>query len=60
VASIFGATTSLAVILLFIFYCSFILYFGAAFTHEYAVRTDQPIATSKYSSRYEEKFIQSN
>lgn len=54
--SIFGATTSLAVILLFIFYCSFILYFGAAFTHQYALRTGNPISTSKYSRHYEEKF----
>jgi membrane protein len=57
-ASIFGATTSLAVILLFIFYCSFILYFGAAFTHEYAARTDQKIVTSKHSRMYEEKFLE--
>lgn len=57
-ASIFGATTSLAVILLFIFYCSFILYFGAAFTHEYAIKTDQRIATNKHSRMYEEKFLE--
>lgn len=57
-ASIFGATTSLAVILLFIFYCSFILYFGAAFTHEYALKTDQPITTSKNSRLYEEKILE--
>ncbi|MDQ2658143.1 MAG: YihY/virulence factor BrkB family protein [Bacteroidota bacterium] len=56
-ASIFGATTSLAVILLFIFYCSFILYFGAAFTHEYAARSDQPIRASKDSKLYEEKVL---
>lgn len=57
-ASIFGATTSLAVILLFIFYCSFILYFGAAFTHEYAVKTDQRIMTSKHSRMYEETLLE--
>jgi membrane protein len=57
-ASIFGATTSLALILLFIFYCSFILYFGAAFTLEYANHTDQKIATSKYSTHYEEKLME--
>jgi membrane protein len=57
-ASIFGATTSLAVILLFIFYCSFILYFGAAFTHEYAIGSDQCIVTSKYANLYEEKLIE--
>lgn len=57
-ASIFGATTSLALILLFIFYCSFILYFGAAFTLEYANQTDQKISTSKYSTHYEEKLME--
>ena len=57
-ASIFGATTSLAVILLFIFYCSFILYFGAAFTHEYALKTDQKILTSRHSRMYEEKLLE--
>lgn len=55
--SIFGATTSLALILLFIFYCSFILYFGAAFTFEYASNSGQPIRTSKYSRMYEEKWL---
>ena len=59
-ASIFGATTSLAVILLFIFYCSFILYFGAAFTHEYALKTDQKILTSRHSRMYEEKLLETN
>jgi membrane protein len=58
-ASIFGATTSLALILLFIFYCSFILYYGAAFTHEYGIATNQKIVTSKYSNLYEEKLIES-
>lgn len=55
-ASIFGATTSLAVVLLFIFYCSFILYFGAAFTYEYAQKTDQRIRTNKHSRHYHETF----
>lgn len=59
-ASIFGATTSLAVILLFIFYCSFILYFGAAFTHEYALKTDQKILTNRHSRMYEEKLLETN
>lgn len=57
-ASIFGATTSLALILLFIFYCSFILYFGAAFTFEYARKVDQPIQTNKHSRMYEEKYLE--
>ena len=57
-ASIFGATTSLALVLLFIFYCSFILYFGAAFTHEYASQTDQRILTNRHSRLYEEKLVE--
>jgi membrane protein len=57
-ASIFGATTSLAIVLLFIFYCSFILYFGAAFTYEYALKTGQRILTNKHSRMYEEKLIE--
>ena len=56
-ASIFGATTSLALILLFIFYCSFILYFGAAFTFEYAANSGQPIRRNKNSRIYEEKIL---
>ena len=59
-ASIFGATTSLALLLLFIFYCSFILYFGAAFTHEYALQSDQRIRTNKHSRLYEEKILESS
>lgn len=58
--NIFGAMTSLALLLLFIFYCSFILYFGAAFTHEYAVNTDQRIATNKHSRLYEEKILEND
>lgn len=56
-ASIFGAMTSLAIVLLFIFYCSFILYFGAAFTREYAEDTDQRIRTNKNSRLYEERLV---
>lgn len=56
-ATVFGATTSLALILLFIFYCSFILYFGAAFTYEYGAKTSQPILTGKHSMKYEEKML---
>lgn len=35
IATIFGASTSIALLLLFIFYSSLILYFGTAFTFEY-------------------------
>jgi membrane protein len=43
IATIFGASTSIALLLLFIFYSSFILYYGTAFTHEYARTSGRPI-----------------
>lgn len=57
IATIFGASASFALLLLFIFYCSFILYFGAAFTYAYGAHAEQPIAASKYSHAYEETLI---
>lgn len=58
VASIFGASASFALLLLFIFYCSFILYFGAAFTHEYSEHADKHICAIKHAHEYEEKVIE--
>lgn len=52
-ASIFGASASFALILLFIFYSSLILYYGAAFTYVYAKAIGKPILPSKYAYRYE-------
>ena len=57
VASIFGASASFAILLLFIFYCSFIIYFGAAFTYVYARFSEKNICAGKYSRAYEEKYI---
>jgi membrane protein len=57
IASIFGASASFALLLLFIFYCSFILYYGAAFTHEYAEYIDKHICAGKHAHEYEEKLI---
>jgi membrane protein len=53
VANIFGASASFALILLFIFYSSLILYFGASFTYVYANAINKPISPGKYSFRYE-------
>jgi membrane protein len=58
VATIFGASASLVLILLFIFYSSFILYYGAAFTYVYAKASDKPVTAGKYSSMYELKFLE--
>jgi membrane protein len=53
VASIFGASASIALLLLFIFYSSFILYFGAAFTHEYAKSSNSPIHPGRLAEKSE-------
>ncbi|HYG01933.1 MAG TPA: YihY/virulence factor BrkB family protein [Chryseosolibacter sp.] len=60
IASIFGASASFAILLLFIFYCSFIIYFGAAFTYIYARFSSKEICAGKYSHAYEEKIIYSD
>ena len=60
IATIFGASASFAVLLLFIFYCSFILYFGAAFTHEYGEIVDSHICPTKYADEYEERIIETD
>lgn len=40
---IYGTSTSLALLLLFVFYCSFIFYFGACFTWALGQHTGRPI-----------------
>ena len=57
VATIFGTSASIVLILLFIFYSSMIIYFGAAFTYEYANEIDRPIKPRKYASLYEKKLV---
>lgn len=47
--SAFGAASSIIVILLWIYYTSIILYFGAEFTQAYAEKYDGGIAPSKYA-----------
>jgi membrane protein len=58
IASIFGASASFALLLLFIFYSSFILYYGAAFTHEYAEYLERHICAGKHAHEYEEKVFE--
>jgi membrane protein len=47
--SAFGAASSIIVILVWIYYTSIILYFGAEFTQAYAEKYDKGIAPSKYA-----------
>lgn len=44
---IYGAGASIVLILLFVFYCSFILYFGASFIKEYSLFINDPIVPSQ-------------
>jgi membrane protein len=49
--TIYGASTSLALLLLFIFYSSFIFYFGVCFTGALAARTG-PIQLTRHAMKY--------
>lgn len=55
--TIFGTFASVLFILLFIFYSSLILYYGASFTYGYASATDRPIKPKKHSVNYEVKIV---
>ncbi|MCW3107734.1 MAG: YihY/virulence factor BrkB family protein [Segetibacter sp.] len=50
--NIFGASSSLVLLLLFVFYSSFILYYGACFTKVYASFIDDPIKASLHAIKY--------
>lgn len=50
--NIFGASSSFALLLLFVFYSSFILYFGACFTKVFAAFIKDPIKPGNYSVPY--------
>lgn len=55
--TIFGTFASVLFILLFIFYSSLILYYGASFTYGYASATNRPIKPKKHSVNYEVKIV---
>jgi membrane protein len=57
VAAIFGPSASIAILLLFIFYCSFVLYYGAAFTFEYSKIRNQTIQPGKYAREYKREVV---
>lgn len=50
--TIFGTSASIVLILLFVFYSSLILYYGASFTYEYALYKRQPIKPLSYAGHY--------
>jgi membrane protein len=54
VGTMYGAAGALVVLLLWIYYSSVILYFGAEFTHAYALLSGRPIKPAKYAVAYKE------
>ncbi len=50
--TIYGASTSSVLLLLFVFYCSFMFYYGACFTKVWAEKNRQPIPPSPHAIRY--------
>ena len=50
--TIFGATGSFVLILLFVFYSSFIFYYGAAFTKTWSEEKDEEMRLEKHAYEY--------
>jgi membrane protein len=50
--TIYGASASSALLLLFVFYCAFMFYFGACFTKAWAEEIKQPIPPTQHAIRY--------
>ncbi|NLR61450.1 YihY/virulence factor BrkB family protein [Chitinophaga polysaccharea] len=50
--SIYGASASIVLLLLFMFYSSLIFYFGACFTDAWGARTARPVVPLHYANRY--------
>lgn len=51
--TIYGASTSSVLLLLFVFYSSFIFYYGACFTKVWAELYNKPIQPAVYAGKYE-------
>jgi membrane protein len=54
IGTIYGASGSLVLLLLFVFYCSFILYYGASFIKVYSDALNEPISTLHHAYHYEQ------
>lgn len=52
IQGLYGNSGALVLILLFVFYSSLILYYGAAFVKAWAVRTDSPIVPLPHATGY--------
>lgn len=56
--TIYGASTSLVLLLLFVFYCSLVFYFGACFTRVLAFKTNRPILPTRHAVQYTLKSVE--
>jgi membrane protein len=59
ISTVYGATSSIIVLLLFIYYASLLIYFGAAFTRSYANYRKIHILPNRYSIRYKIEEVKS-
>lgn len=50
--NIYGASASIVLLLLFVFYCSLIFYFGASFTNVWADANGVPVEPLPYAKKY--------
>ncbi|MGZ8559032.1 MAG: YhjD/YihY/BrkB family envelope integrity protein, partial [Chitinophagaceae bacterium] len=57
ISTLYGASGSIVLVLLFVFYASFILYFGASFIKVYADYIQQPLILVNKAFRYQLKKI---
>src|SRR5687768_1496591 len=60
VNAVYGASGSIILIMLFVFYASLILYYGAAFTKLWAAYTGNPITALPHARNYKVKDVDEN
>ncbi len=60
IAAIYGASASIVLLLLFVFYASLIFYYGASFTKVWAEHLGQPIQHVTNAEFYENRQIENN
>jgi membrane protein len=51
--TLYGTSASVVLLMLFVFYSSFILYYGAAFIKVYGIHKHKPVAPLRYASHYQ-------
>jgi membrane protein len=51
--TLYGTSASVVLLMLFVFYSSLILYYGAAFTKVYGVHKNKPVVPMHYASHYQ-------